>query len=130
MIAMNVFYAPKDNEPFDYDRYVKHMRFSLCTNPAVKAIYIQKEIPGKGYTATGDTTWPTMVCIGTLIFDSYEDFETKYKPYVKPLREDIKFVTNLRAQTNFCEVSEVPNDPLTEDEQKMYDEDVANAAKD
>ena len=129
MIAMNIFYAPKDNKPFNYERYVTHMRLaSTASGGAVKAAFIQKEIPGKGYTATGDETWPTHVCIGTLIFDSYEDFEQKFKPYVVPLRDDVRFVSDLRAYTNFYDIIQVPMGPLNDEEQKLLDGYMANAS--
>ena len=101
MILMQVSYPLVEGAKFDVSRYITHMRLArAASDGAIKKIYINTNIPGTGYNATGEP-WPQQCVTGFLLFESYRDFEEKFKVAVVPLREDIKNVSELRAYTNF-----------------------------
>lgn len=121
MIAVQIYYPRTEGREIDIDRYIVHMKMACkaCGN-ALKGSYVLKELPGAGYNAIPDKPFPTHVCIGILLFDSYEDFETKFKPIVVPLRADTAIFSTIKPYTNIYELFDVPK-TLTPDEQQMLD---------
>ena len=78
MYEMKIFYPLTEGEAFDVSRYITHLRMAkaICGD-TIKGITVSRNLPGTGYTSTGDDSWPQHAAIGTILFEDYDELMEK-----------------------------------------------------
>jgi uncharacterized protein (TIGR02118 family) len=92
MIKVSVMYPTTEGATFDMDYYInKHIPMvqeklgAACKGASVEA--------GLGGGAPGQP--PAYVCMGHLLFDSVEDFQSSFGPHAGPIMGDIPNYTSI-----------------------------------
>ena len=101
MIRVSVFYPNQDGGTFDMDYYVnKHMPMV-----AERCGDLLRSVAVDGGLAGGAPGQPaTYAAIGSLVFDSVEDFQNSFGPHTAEIMGDIPNYTNT---TPIIQISEI-----------------------
>lgn len=101
MIKVNIFYPKTADSTFDMDYYkTKHMPMAAeLTAPACKGWSADS---GLGGAAPGEP--PAYAAIGTLLYDSVEEFGAAIGPHMDQILADIPNYTNVQPVIQISEV--------------------------
>jgi uncharacterized protein (TIGR02118 family) len=101
MIKVSVFYPNSEGSTFDLDYYVnKHMPMVASeVGPALKGTGVEAGLAGGAPGAPAP-----YACIGTLIFDSVEAFQTSFGPKAGTIMADIPNYTNVAPVIQISEI--------------------------